>query len=32
VLQTTEHLLGVERFLGHAADPTTDGMRAAFGF
>jgi phospholipase C len=32
VLQTTERLLGVEPFIGHAADPTTDGMRAAFGF
>jgi phospholipase C len=32
LLQTTERLLGLERFLGHAADPTTSGMRAAFGF
>jgi phospholipase C len=32
LLQTTERLLGVVSFLGHAADPTTDGMRAAFGF
>jgi phospholipase C len=32
LLQTTERLLGLERFLGHAADPATDGMRAAFGF
>lgn len=32
VLQTTERLLGVSRFLAHAADPATKGMRAAFGF
>ena len=32
LLQTTERLLGLERFLGHAADPTTSGMRAAFRF
>jgi phospholipase C len=32
VLQTTERLLGIEPFIGHAADSTTDGMRAAFGF
>ena len=32
VLQTTERLLGVEPFIGHAADPATDGMRAAFRF
>ena len=32
LLQTTERLLGLDRFLGHAADPTTTGMRAAFGF
>lgn len=32
LLQTTERLLGLERFLGHAADPSTIGMRAAFGF
>jgi len=28
LLQTTERLLGLDRFLGHAADPTTTGMRA----
>jgi hypothetical protein len=32
LLQTTERLLGLERFIGHAADPATTGMRAAFGF
>jgi phospholipase C len=32
LLQTTERLLGLDRFLGHAADQTTTGMRAAFGF
>lgn len=32
LLQTTERLLGLDRFLGHAADGTTTGMRAAFGF
>ncbi len=32
LLQTTERLLGLDPFLGHAADPTTTGMRAAFGF
>jgi phosphatidylinositol-3-phosphatase len=32
LLQTTERLLGLERFLGHAADPDTSGMRAAFRF
>ena len=32
LLQTTERLLGLDPFLGHAADPTTIGMRAAFGF
>ena len=32
LLQTTERLLGLDRFLGHAADPTITGMRAAFGF
>jgi phospholipase C len=32
VLQTTERLLGLDPFLGHASDPTTTGMRAAFGF
>jgi phospholipase C len=31
LLQTTERLLGLDRFLGHAADPTTAGMRTAFG-
>ena len=32
LLQTTERLLSLNPFLGHAADPTTTGMRAAFGF
>jgi phospholipase C len=32
LLQTTERLLGLDRFLGHAADRATSGMRAAFGF
>jgi phosphatidylinositol-3-phosphatase len=32
LLQTTERLLGLEPFVGHAADPTISGMRAAFGF
>jgi phospholipase C len=32
LLQTTERLLGLDGFLGHAADATTAGMRAAFGF
>lgn len=32
LLQTTERLLGLKGFLGHASDSTTDGMRAAFGF
>ena len=32
LLQTTERLLGLDGFLGHAADPSTLGMRAAFGF
>jgi phospholipase C len=30
LLKTTEQLLGVERFLGHARDPATHSMRAAF--
>jgi phosphatidylinositol-3-phosphatase len=32
VLQTTERLLGLRPFLGHAADAGTVGMRSAFGF
>lgn len=32
LLQTTERLLGLSSFLGHAADPATTGMRAAFRF
>lgn len=32
LLQTTERLLGLDSFLGHAADPATTGMRAAFRF
>jgi hypothetical protein len=32
LLQTTERLLGLTPFIGHAGDPTTTGMRAAFGF
>ena len=31
LLQTTERLLGIDGFLGQAGDPTTNGMRAAFG-
>jgi hypothetical protein len=30
LLRTTESLLGISRHLGHAADPTTAGMRRAF--
>jgi phospholipase C len=32
LLQTTERLLGLRPFIGHAADATTTGMRSAFGF
>jgi phospholipase C len=32
LLQTTERLLGIRPFLGHAADAGTAGMRSAFGF
>ena len=32
LLQTTERLVGVPTFLGHAGDPSTKGMRSAFGF
>jgi phospholipase C len=32
ILQTTERLLGMHTFLGHAGDATTKGMRSAFGF
>jgi phospholipase C len=32
VLQTTERLLGLDTFIGHADDPLTTGMRSAFGF
>jgi phosphatidylinositol-3-phosphatase len=32
LLQTTERLLGLQGFLGHAGDRTTAGMRAAFRF
>jgi phospholipase C len=32
LLQTTERLLGLRRFIGHAADRTISGMRAAFRF
>lgn len=32
LLQTTERLLGLRPFLGHAADARTTGMRSAFGF
>jgi phosphatidylinositol-3-phosphatase len=31
LLQTTERLLGLTPFIGHAGDATTTGMRAAFG-
>jgi hypothetical protein len=32
LLQTTERLLGLRPFIGHAADASTTGMRSAFGF
>jgi phosphatidylinositol-3-phosphatase len=32
LLQTTERLLGITTFLGHAGDASTTGMRSAFGF
>jgi Phosphoesterase family len=32
LLQTTERLVGVRRFLGRAAEVSTKGMRSAFGF
>jgi phosphatidylinositol-3-phosphatase len=32
LLQTTERLLGLRPFIGHAADASTIGMRSAFGF
>ena len=32
LLQTTERLLGLRPFLGHAADASTTGMRSSFGF
>ena len=32
LLQTTERLLGIKTFLGHAGDASTAGMRSAFGF
>jgi phosphatidylinositol-3-phosphatase len=32
LLQTTERLIGIPAYLGHAGDPTTAGMRSAFGF
>jgi phospholipase C len=32
LLQTTERMLGLRPFIGHAADATTRGMRSAFGF
>ncbi len=32
LLQTTERMLGIKTFLGHAADAGTAGMRSAFGF
>jgi phospholipase C len=31
LLRTTEEMLGITTFLGHAGDPGTAGMRAAFG-
>ena len=32
LLQTTERMLGLRPFIGHAADTSTRGMRSAFGF
>ena len=32
LLQTTERMLGLRPFIGHAADASTRGMRSAFGF
>ena len=32
LLQTTERLLGLSSFIGHAGDASTRGMRSAFGF
>jgi hypothetical protein len=32
LLQTTERMLGITSFVGHAHDAATKGMRSAFGF
>jgi phosphatidylinositol-3-phosphatase len=32
LLQTTERMLGLSPFIGHARDASTNGMRSAFGF
>jgi hypothetical protein len=32
LLQTTERMLGITTFVGHARDAATKGMRSAFGF
>jgi hypothetical protein len=32
LLQTTERMLGIKTFIGHAHDAATKGMRSAFGF
>jgi hypothetical protein len=32
LLQTTERLLGLRPFIGHAGDAGATGMRSAFGF